>query len=258
MNTDPDAGFAVTEPHPGVFHLQLQRPAKRNALSPAMLAGLHDRVVELDKRVDYGVVVLSGSDGCFSAGYDLGHLERDSLVAGERLVDELCEAIGSAHLPVLAAIDGICFGAAFDVACCCDFAVAGADARFCLPPAKLGIVYSPPGTRRIAARIGDANCRYLLYTGDPVSADRALAMGAVQLLTAAGGAVAHTLEIANRMVTSRAPLSVLGAKKVVASATDPAEWPAVERLRRTAIMSDDLAAGIAAARSRTTVRFLGR
>ena len=129
-------------------------------------------------------LVLRGAGAHFCAGADI--TEFDALArAPARRAYRAAVAAGSAALdactkPVVAAIEGDCMGGGVAIALACDYVIAGAGARFCLPPARLGLVYPPEDARRLVRRVGFARARHLLWQAQEFSVDgRALAWGLI-------------------------------------------------------------------------------
>jgi enoyl-CoA hydratase/carnithine racemase len=155
----------------GVAVITLNRPEKKNALSIA----LREEVVALLGRMagDEAVkaLVITGSGGCFSAGFDLrefavtdpGHIERLW-----RSSDQFHHAVHRFPLPVIAAVDGVAYAGGFDLAILCDLRIATHRATFAHPEAALGPVVYGPLHRRLRARhlLGDGAFR--LCPGHPV------------------------------------------------------------------------------------------
>jgi enoyl-CoA hydratase/carnithine racemase len=237
----------VDSPAEGVARVTISNPQKRNALDRGVLDGL---VSEL-RSVDARCVVLTGEGNVFSAGYDIADLSADHLAeeAAELLThpfEAALAALDAVPVPVVAALGGHAFGGGLELAVACDLRVCAPGARLGMPPARLGVVYSPAGLRRFVDAIGSARTRELFLTARPVSSGEALSWGLVNEVTAdvAGRAVALAAEIA-----SLSPLSVRGTKRVLAAlvpAVDPALEAELHALRDEAFRSADFAEGVRA------------
>jgi enoyl-CoA hydratase/carnithine racemase len=133
-----------------------------------------------------------------------------------------------------------------------------------MTPARLGVVYPPPGLRRFLHLVGPARAREIFFTARPVAAERALAIGLVDRVLPAAEAEAAAFALAAE-IAGNAPLAVQGMKRVFrlleASAerglTDD-ERAEVEELRRRAFESDDVREGRAAFLEKRAPRFSGR
>lgn len=175
----------------GVAHLRLNRPAKMNALDPAMFEAVIAAGTQLGARKDLRAVVLSGEGRAFCAGLDLDRLL--ATARGEPLlpsVDLTRRTHGIANyaqhlvwlwrelpVPVIAAVHGLAFGGGFQLAL-------GADLRYLAPEAKLaaievkwGLVPDMCGTQLMRHLAREDVVRELTYTGRVFSADEALAYG---------------------------------------------------------------------------------
>jgi enoyl-CoA hydratase/carnithine racemase len=164
-----------------VLFVTLNRPAKRNALTPEGLAEL--RQVLLDHAADESIcgLVLRGAGGAFCAGYDLAQIPRRP-GRGGRMVPELDEAVAALAdfpAPTIAWIEGPAYGAGVELALACDLRLIREDGRFCMPPARLGLMYSLEGMARLQAALGEQRARLMLFAGRVVSAAEAAGWGLV-------------------------------------------------------------------------------
>lgn len=184
----------------GVGIIRLDRAAKRNALTRPMLVALQR---ELSKQAGggAGAVVITGGDAVFSAGMDLAEigngvedLEVDTLIA------ETSAAIRHLPIPVLAAIEGPCFGAAVDIALACDVRIAGSEAVFAVPAVRLGILYRPDGIADMIASVGRETVSRLLLLGERISAQQAVSARLAAQVVPAGDSLAAALSIATGAV----------------------------------------------------------
>jgi enoyl-CoA hydratase/carnithine racemase len=234
--------------------LTLDRPSRGNALDPPLLEALADAVRGLEAGGARAAVLAGAGGRAFSTGYDV-----EALLAGigsgrapdelERPLERALAAIDETRVPLVAAVEGAAYGAGCELACACDLRVAGASARFCFPPAKLGLVYSHTGIARLLALVGVAATKEMFMTGAPVDAARAERLGLASRVVADSAAEAESLALA-RALAANAPLSVGGAKAIVARLAAPRLAPeelrAIAGLREAAFRSADLAEGLAA------------
>lgn len=159
-------------------------------------------------------------------------------------------------------VDGATWGGGVELAATCDLRVASTEATFGLPPAKLGIVYPARGVQRFLHLLGPADASELLYTGDPVDADRAREMGLVNDVVAPDEVENRTYEMAES-VAENAPLALTGMKRTIRAFLDktalsPAEAEWVTDLRQRAYESDDHAEAMAAFEAGRDPEFEGR
>ncbi len=171
----------------GVAWVTLNRPAKRNAMSPTLNREMLEVLdaVELDR--DAGVLVLTGAGDSWSAGMDLKEYFRETdgqeEIMQERIRRE-CSAWQWQRLrfyskPTIAAVNGWCFGGAFSPLVACDLAVAADEAVFGLSEINWGI---PPGnlvSKAVADTMGHRQALYYIMTGKTFTGQEAAQMGLV-------------------------------------------------------------------------------
>jgi enoyl-CoA hydratase/carnithine racemase len=243
-----------------VATLRFANPKQHGALTPELLVGLRAGLRELEsRRPDVRVVVLRGSGDVFSSGYALDRFPEPDELALQDDIEELCQAIERSPLVVIALLRKSAVGAALDVAAACDFRFGERACRLGITPAKLGIVYTVQGSARVHRLVGPDWARRLFFTGDLIHGEDAAAAG---LLTAAcdtpEAAEREAYELAAR-IASRAPLSVAGSKRILASIEASQGLPLAQvaelhELRRAALRSRDFAeARVAFAEKRAAV-----
>ncbi|MEO6925087.1 MAG: enoyl-CoA hydratase/isomerase family protein [Rhodanobacter sp.] len=172
----------------GVARLRISRAAKRNALATAHWAALENCLGEIHSSTAK-LLVLEGVPGAFSAGADIDELgglltEPGAFAASNAQVQRTQLALQRSPLTTIAAIDGACVGGGLGLALACDFRIGTARSRFALSPAKLGLVYSPEDSRRLANTVGLARAREMLLTGRMLDAPTALHWGLLNRLVA--------------------------------------------------------------------------
>jgi enoyl-CoA hydratase/carnithine racemase len=173
----------------------LNRPERRNALSVEMWRAIPGLVAEANANPGVKLILIhGGAAGAFAAGADISEFETiyatpETARASGQSIAAALDAVETSEKPVIAAIEGACVGGGVSLAMAADLRVAGADARFGVTPAKLGLVYPAGDTRRLLAAIGPGATKDLLFTGRIISAHDALAMGLVDRLTDTGAAL---------------------------------------------------------------------
>lgn len=237
----PDAALRVV----------LHNPSRANALTHGMLRELA-ALVEGPEPAAGAAVILSGAGGRhFCSGLDLSGVAADALVghlrAGEELLFAASAAIANCARPVVAAVGGAAVGGGLKLALACDWRIAAAEARFAMPAARLGVVYSPAGLERALAVLGPAGTRRLFLTGRAIDAQEAFALGLVDEVVPRAELEAAVARTAAELAGA-APGAVAGTRAVIRALTsgDPDASAMAERERERAFSGAELAAGLRA------------
>ena len=243
-----------------VARLRINRPAKRNALATVHWAALEGCLDEIHAGAAK-LLVLEGVPGAFSAGADIDELgglltEPSAFAASNAQVQRTQLALRRSRLTTIAAIDGACVGGGLGLALACDFRIGTARSRFALSPAKLGLVYSPEDSRRLANTVGLARAREMLLTGRLLDAPTALHWGLLNRLVAADelDAVVATAvaELQQTSASARA-----GIKQVLAylGGDDHVDHEAATTVFNDSFVSADFAEGASAFLAKRPPRF---
>jgi enoyl-CoA hydratase/carnithine racemase len=244
-----------------VWTIVLNRPEKRNALTVEMIGAFHDAVAEAAGRRDVRVVVVAAAGQTFCAGLDLRELaaQRASGRVETHSLEEALDLLERCPHPTIAAVQGDAVAGGCELALHCDLRVAADGARFAMPLARIGIAVPVALTWKLVDTIGAAATKELLFTGDPVGAETALALGLVNRVVATADLGRAAVELA-RQIAHNAPLSVRAMKAFVQRATDERRtWPREDLLElfRTVQGSADAREGLAAQRERRPPSFRG-
>ena len=178
-----------------------QNPRRRNALTPGFYAGLRAALAQAAAEPRIGAVVVTGAEGFFCAGGDLNLLmTAPQMPEAERRghiedLQSLIAAVMDCPRPVIAAVEGAAAGAGFSLAFACDLIVAADDSRFTASYVNAGLIPDGGLTGSLTAALPPALAAELCLSGQPVSAGRLHELGAINAVTAPGGA----LEIAESM-----------------------------------------------------------
>jgi enoyl-CoA hydratase/carnithine racemase len=250
----------VEDREDGIRVLTLVNPARRNALDDRMV-GMLDAALAAPPHIR--ALLVRGAGGTFCSGYDLTSLVPATSEGG--LPDDLLIAfLGRLErhpVPSVALVQGSAFGAGFDLAASCDFRVGSPETVFCMPPARLGLIYSEEGMARAARLVGLGRARTLFLTAQKVDGETALAWGLLDECSPAHVMEQSALELC-RTLAGNAPLAVSGMKEVLGrlgqSALPEPERARIRALRATAFRSEDLQEGKAAFLEKRPPRFQGR
>lgn len=244
-------------PREGWTLLTLNRPAARNALTTGLLAAVADALDLLAADLACRVVVLTGAEGNFAAGADIGEIATKSSAEGAADPRKGHWArIRAFPKPLIAAVDGFALGGGFELALMADAMVLGATARVGLPETSLGILPGAGGGQRLLALVGRARASRLVLTGEIIDAATALDWG-----IAAWGAEGPALSVAETLAASlaaRAPLALMAVKRALVSGDETRLDLAGERAGFEALLdTTDKAEGIAAFREKRKPAFRG-
>ena len=169
-----DGAFAI---------LTINRPEKRNAVNNATVEEMDKALSELEKNEQARVLILTGAgDKAFVAGADINELARRDTVLGRsetRRRQEVYTRIEMLEIPSIAVINGFALGTGLELAMACTLRVASTSSKLGQPEVKLGIIPGAGGTQRLPRLVGMGRAMEMILTGDPITADQALAIGLV-------------------------------------------------------------------------------
>lgn len=170
----------------GIGTIRLDRPPM-NALSRQVQEELREAAIEAGERADVRAVVVYGGPKVFAAGADVKEMAdwsyTDVVDASVRLQSSFT-TLARLPKPTVAAITGYALGGGCELALCCDFRVAGDNARLGQPEILLGIIPGAGGTQRLPRLVGPARAKDLIFTGRFVGAQEALDIGLVDQVVA--------------------------------------------------------------------------
>lgn len=190
-----------------VAHVRLNRPAKRNAISDALIGQIHTAFLNLPETVK--AVVVSGAGEHFCAGLDLSELvQRDiqAAILHSRMWHAAFDAIQFGRVPVVAVLQGAVVGGGLELAASCQIRIAEDSAYFGLPEGQRGIFVGGGGSVRIPRLMGVARMTDLMLTGRVYDADEGDRYGLVQYRVADGEGLAKGIALARKMA-GNAPMS---------------------------------------------------
>ncbi|WP_347266729.1 enoyl-CoA hydratase/isomerase family protein [Paracoccus sp. (in: a-proteobacteria)] len=164
----------------GVGRVLIERPARANSLTGAMLADLVSAFGRLAARPDLRAVILTGAGTVFSAGADLN--EARAGLALSPGWERLSARIATMPCLTVAALNGTCAGGAMGMVLACDLRLAVLEAQFFYPVMRLGFLPQPNDPARLAALVGPSRAKMILMAGQRIDAPEALAWGLVDRL----------------------------------------------------------------------------
>lgn len=203
----------------------LNRPEMMNAFDKDVWEGLAESAKAIQQNHDIRVVILTGAgERAFSAGLDI-----KAVAAGWSLLHSTPHRFGhdsmtylkniltayeNLPVPVIAAINGFCFGAAFELTLCCDMRIASESAIFSLPEVQLGSLPDMGSTQRLPRIIGPGRAKDLIFTSRRVDAAEAFRIGLVDQVYPKDQLMSEVKKLAE-VIASRDPAIIQAAKRAV-------------------------------------------
>ncbi len=202
----------LTSINEGVLEVRLNRPDKKNALTPEMYGALAQALLDTDRNRSARVIWITGSGDAFTSGNDVNSFVDGSRKAGEKPKAHLfLEALATIETPLMAAVNGMAIGVGATMLLHCDMVHASDQASFCFPFTNLG-VFPEAGSTVLLPRIaGHQKAMELFLLGDRFDATTAEQAGMVNRVFPAEDLEAESLAIARRM--AQKPSSALRATK---------------------------------------------
>jgi enoyl-CoA hydratase/carnithine racemase len=249
------------ERHEAVGVIRMNRPERRNALSPAVMEQLAAAIGDLDADDTVRCIVIAGTDEVFAAGADIKAM-------AERTFQEVLEAstmpfwqrVADCRTPLIAAVSGFALGGGCELALLCDMIVASETAEFGQPEITLGIIPGGGGTQRLARVIGKQRTMELVLSGRRIDAKEGVRLGFVNKVTPRKNWFSEALELAT-LVARRPPLAVKLAKQAVLAADEMALSAGLaheRRLYELAMATEDRVEGMQAFLEKRRPQFHGR
>ena len=221
-----------------IAHVVLNRPDKRNSMSPAFWDELPEIIEDIDRHSRARVIVISSTGPHFSSGLDISMFSDASITPGadaqrqERLqhgarfydtvlrMQKSFNVLESCRIPVLAAIQGGAIGGGVDLATACDMRYATEDAFFTVFEINIGMTADVGTFPRLVKLIPEGIVRELAYTGRRMPAREAQACGLVNRVFADQATMLAEVMAIAREIASKAPLAVAGCKRMITYSRD--------------------------------------
>jgi methylglutaconyl-CoA hydratase len=200
--------------------ITLNRPEKRNAISPRMLSELQSALDEVEHS-HVRVAILTGTGKCFCAGMDLEMLSAiASQSAAENMEDsrrmaKMFRRVWSFSKPLIAAVNGAALAGGCGIATLCDFTLAVPEAKFGYTEVKIGFLPAIVSVF-LTRQIGDKHARDLLLTGRLVLAEEAAKLGLVTEIVPLDRLMPRAHELAATLIAA-SPVSLTRAKRLLTS-----------------------------------------
>ncbi|MFH1870683.1 MAG: enoyl-CoA hydratase [Pseudomonadota bacterium] len=188
----------------GVFHIQMARPEKKNALTAEMYRCMADALADADSDPAVRVILISGAGGNFTAGNDLADFLATPPMDESAPVYRFIEGFSRLEKPFVAAVEGVAIGVGTTMLLHCDLVYAGSSARFALPFANLGLTPEAASSLLLPLRAGHARAAEMLMLGEAFSAQTALEVGIANAVLPDAQVLAHAMERCRKLTTQPA------------------------------------------------------
>ncbi|RHW28512.1 enoyl-CoA hydratase/isomerase family protein [Nocardioides immobilis] len=202
--------------------LTMNGPMRLNALAESTVNALHDEILRAERDDGVQALVLTGAGEHFSAGGDAegvlaahASVDDDGMIRFMRAYQRATRALWDSPLPVIAAVSGIAYGGAFNLAIGCDLVVASRSARFCQVFLRRGVVPDFGGAYLLPRIVGLQRAKALMLLADEIDALTAYELGLVNVVVdTPDGARAQALSMAHR-IAAESRLAVSLTKRLI-------------------------------------------
>jgi len=217
--------LVLIEKNEHIAQIILNRAEKRNALNKKLFVAIKDAFLSLQLDSEVRVVILSGAElngsRVFSAGIDvfeLGEIGQSQDLTSIRKYAELLQssfnAVESLEKPVIAVIDGYCFGAGLELALACDFRIMSSTAKIGALETSLGIIPDLGGTTRLVKILGTSKAKKIIMFAERYSAQEALELNLVDWVVPSTEIMNEAIKKAQKLMKN-APLALGIAKRLI-------------------------------------------
>lgn len=240
----------------------MERAAKLNSLTPAMLDELETIARTLDGDSLVRVVVVTGrGEKAFCVGADINEwaalqpldMWRHWVKRGHQVLDQWARL----RQPVIGAINGHAFGGGLELAITTDIRIAAEGAQFALPEASIATCPGWSGTQRLVRLVGASHAKYLALSGTRLTAAQAMTTGLVHEVVPADRLSSRALDLA-RDIATKAPVALQLTKQLINATSGEGQAAALEAMAGAlAASTTDASEGIASFREKRSPRYIG-
>ncbi len=196
--------------------LTINRPDKMNTFNREVWREIIKASDEIEEMEDLGAVIVNSSGKNFSAGVDLNHLKSaansDTIRKNLPWEQAMYNRFEDFPVPVIAAVQGLCYGSGTELILACDIRVASRDARIAIPEVRFGLSPDMGGTTRLPRLVGPGQAKRLILACEEVDAEEARAIGLVEIVVEPEELIERAMKLAKR-IAAMPPAGVWMAKK---------------------------------------------
>jgi enoyl-CoA hydratase len=200
-----------------VAYVTINREKAYNALNSAVIGSVEQIFSDLERDESVMVVVITGAgQKAFIAGADIKEI-REAGVTRTELVkkgQEIFSKIRNSNKVVIAAVNGYALGGGCELALCCDIRIASKNARFGLTEVKLGLMPGYGGTQLLPRFIGTGAAKYLIFSGEMITAEEAYRIGLVERVCSSEALMEEVDELASK-ISSNGHFAVRACKRAI-------------------------------------------
>jgi enoyl-CoA hydratase len=223
--------FVLTADGP-VVRLTLNRPDKRNTMTPAFWRELPEAVMALSDAGETRVLILEAEGPVFSAGMDISVFTdpaalktdtasaREAFMTAATALQDAFTVFERARFPVIASVQGPCVGGAVDMITACDLRFGSAEAWLRIEETNIGMFADVGTLQRLPKLIPEGVARELAYTGETLTPDRAEKLGLYNTVLETPEALRAHVDAVAAKIASKAPLTISGTKRSFLYARD--------------------------------------
>ncbi len=226
----------------GVAHLQLSRPEKANSLALGFWKRFPEAIEQLSRSGEVRAMVISAQGNTFCGGLDLQIFasskeantanpnERESMQFSLLQMQEAISVLEHARFPVIAAVQGACLGAGFDLIAACDFCFAAENAKFRIEETNIGMMADLGILQRLQHLIPGGMARYFALTGDTLSAAQAHDLGLVVKVFPSTETLIEGALATARLIADRPPVAINGIKRAMLYSRDHGVYESLQQI----------------------------
>tara|TARA_B100001175_G_C19485162_1_gene629329 strand:+ start:303 stop:1070 length:768 start_codon:yes stop_codon:yes gene_type:complete len=203
----------IEEPDKNIRIVKINRISKRNALNNELIVEIANNLSSFQNDKNIKCVIITGSEGFFSAGSDISEMSKDGYKAiNNELRNKSWQTIENFEKPLICCVDGFCIGAGLELMLLCDIIISSEKSKFGSPEINIGIMPGDGASQRLTKIAGKYISMKMFLTGEPVSSDILYNCGVISEISKIP--LDRSIEIA-KTICQKSPISTKMIKKTV-------------------------------------------